>query len=94
MTALHLLSLASFLFVAGFTYRACMKGGDPRAAMAEAWLNVLAGFSINYIANLVFLPLIGAAPGLADTFFLGWLYTAVSVLRQYVIRLWFAARKA
>lgn len=96
MTALHLFSAASFLFVVAFTYRAYYAaptpGQTPRSAIVEAWTNIIIGFSLNYVANLLILPLAGFHIGPLENFMVGWIYTAVSIVRQYVIRRYFNAR--
>jgi hypothetical protein len=59
----------------------------------EAWFNVLIGFAINFIANLLILPRFGFTTlTLEVNLYLGIAYTAVSVVRSYVIRRWFNAR--
>ena len=58
----------------------------------EAWFNVLIGFSINFSANLVILPMFGFNITVADNFLIGVLYTFISVIRSYAIRRWFNAR--
>lgn len=58
----------------------------------EAWINVLIGFGINFVANLLILPLIGFHISMSQNLFIGVLYTFVSVARSYVIRRWFNAR--
>lgn len=55
-------------------------------------MNIVIGFSINYSANLLLLPLVGAHLTAANNFWLGWTYTAVSIMRQYVVRRWFNSR--
>ena len=96
MTALHLFSAASFVFVVAFTWKAYAAqpgvGQSPRSAIVEAWTNILIGFSINYVANLAILPMVGFHIGHVDNFLMGWCYTAISIVRQYVIRRWFNAR--
>ena len=96
MTLLIILGLASLAFVAVFTYRAYTAnpgaGQSPRSAILEAWMNIAVGFSINFIANFLILPLIGAHPSAAQNFWMGWIYTAVSIVRHYAIRRWFNAR--
>jgi hypothetical protein len=96
MTTLNLLGAASFAFVAWFTYRAYTRepgpGQSPRSAIIEAWMNIGVGFSINFGANFILLPLVGAHFTPGQNFALGWIYTAVSIVRQYVIRRWFNAR--
>lgn len=59
-------------------------------SLAEALINVLIGFGINFAANLVVLPLFGfAALTLQNNFLIGLIYTAISVVRSYAIRRWF-----
>lgn len=58
----------------------------------EACINVLIGFWINFCANLVILPLVGFHITLGDNFYIGLLYTVISVVRSYVIRRWFNGR--
>jgi hypothetical protein len=87
------------IFVAVFTWHAAFvqaeRGGQsPRSAIVEAWTNIAIGFSINYVVNLILLPVAfpGLSVGAATNWWLGWTYTAVSILRQYAIRRWFNAR--
>jgi hypothetical protein len=96
MTLLYGLGIASFLFVAAFTYRAYKDdtghGQTPRGAIIEAWMNICIGFSINFAANFIFLPMVGASFTALENFLLGWIYTAISIIRQYVIRRWFNSK--
>lgn len=55
----------------------------------EAWINVLIGFGINFIANLLILPMFGFHITLMDNLYIGILYTTISVVRSYAIRRWF-----
>ena len=55
----------------------------------EAWINVLIGFGINFIANLLILPMFGFHITLMDNLYIGILYTIISVVRSYAIRRWF-----
>lgn len=93
-----ILGAASMLFVAAFTWRAYTKqDGDElarREAIIEAWVNIIIGFSANFAANLLLIPLMtnGSAITAADNFFGGWVYTAISIVRQYAIRRWFHTR--
>lgn len=57
----------------------------------EALINVFIGFWINFFANLVILPLVGFHISIGQNFYIGLLYTIVSVARSYVIRRWFNA---
>ena len=89
---LTILAAGAFVFVAAFTYRTYHAGAHPRAAIIEAWTNIAIGFGINFVANLMILPLVGVTITASENFAIGWLYTAVSVLRQYAIRRWFQDR--
>jgi hypothetical protein len=57
----------------------------------EACINVLIGFWINFFANLLILPLIGFNISIAQNFYIGFLYTLISVARSYAVRRWFNA---
>lgn len=97
MTLLTTLGIASMSFTAAFTWRAYQgpdtgTGQTRRQSIIEAWANIVFGFSINYIANLLLLPLVGISPTLVENFWLGWIYTAVSIVRQFALRRWFNAR--
>lgn len=58
----------------------------------EACINVLIGFAINFVANLVILPLIGFHITVGQNLFIGVLYTVISVARSYCVRRWFNNR--
>ena len=58
----------------------------------EAVFNVLIGFGINFVGNLLILPLFGFTPSLMQNFQIGLLFTGVSVARQYIVRRWFNGR--
>ena len=62
------------------------------ASLVEAVINVLIGFAINFVANLLILPLIGFHISAGQNLFIGVLYTLISVARSYTIRRWFNAR--
>jgi len=63
-------------------------------SIVEAKTNIVIGFTINYVANLIVLPLFGIR-GLtpANNFAIGVVFTGISIARQLVIRRWFNARK-
>ncbi len=58
-------------------------------SFVEALVNVFIGFWINFLANLVILPLVGFHITLLQNAYIGVLYTVVSVARSYCIRRWF-----
>lgn len=55
-------------------------------SLIEAWINVAIGFSINLVANLVVLPLFGYQVTVGDAFGIGLVFTAISIVRSYLIR--------
>jgi hypothetical protein len=55
----------------------------------EAWANILVGFGISYAANLIVLPLFGYDITAGDAFWVGLVFTLISLARSYVIRRWF-----
>jgi hypothetical protein len=94
------LGLISIVFVVAFTWFQATRGNgsadgtpvsrggwqSPAASMWEAWTNIGIGFSVNYVANLLLLPLVGLVLTHSQNFWLGCVYTAISVVRQFVIR--------
>jgi hypothetical protein len=62
------------------------------SSLIEACTNVLIGFAINFMANMLILPLIGFHISISQNLFIGVLYTIISVARSYCIRRWFNAR--
>lgn len=61
-----------------------------KRSWGEAWSNIFIGFTINYIANIIILPLFGfntLTP--AKNFVIGVVYTVISLLRTFCIRRWF-----
>lgn len=61
-------------------------------SLIEACINVLIGFAINFVANLLILPLIDFHITTGQNLFIGALYTVISVARSYTIRRWFNGR--
>lgn len=58
-------------------------------SFVEAVLNLLLGFGINFVANILILPAFGfTSLTLWTNFKLGLVYTVVSLCRQYAIRRW------
>lgn len=65
-----------------------------KGSFAEAWLNIAVGFTINFVANMLILPLFGfGALTLFKNFQIGLLYTVISLVRSFVIRRWFNGLK-
>jgi hypothetical protein len=55
----------------------------------EASLNVLIGYLVSVLANILILPLFGYDVTIADSFAIGLAFTAVSLVRSYALRRWF-----
>ncbi len=93
MDSIEWAGLISFLFCVVFTlflshYEAPTGGQTPRESMHEAWHNILVGYPISYLGNMLVLPL--ATEGLTfwNNFLIGWVFTAISIARSYCIRRW------
>lgn len=91
--ALTGIGIASLAFTAAFTVTVARAGGGSgqsrRSSLIEAWVNIGIGFGINYAINLLVFPLVGAELSLGQNFWVGCIFTAVSVLRSYAIRRYF-----
>jgi hypothetical protein len=56
----------------------------------EAWINVLIGFGINFVANMLILPYYGfTSLDTATNFKIGVAFTVISVVRSYLVRRYF-----
>ena len=62
-------------------------------SFVEAWANIAVGFGINYAANLAVLPLFGLPVTASDAFWIGVIFTGISLARSYVLRRWFNGLK-
>ena len=61
--------------------------GQPRWQSAlETAVNIVIGYSINFVANLVVLPLFGFHITLLANIYMGIAYTGISIVRSYVLR--------
>ena len=58
-------------------------------SLIEVSINIFIGYWINFVANLVILPMFGLNVSIADNFAIGFIYTFISVARSYVVRRWF-----
>lgn len=92
MSTLTILGMASFLFVVAFTARALRlntgAGQTPRGAIIEVWVSIIVGFAFNYVANFWLIPMMhgGGSLSAVNNWWGGWVYTAISLLRQYLVR--------
>lgn len=59
----------------------------------EAWANIAVGFTINWCANMLILPLFGFHIKPLAAFNMGLIFTIISLARSYVLRRWFNGLK-
>jgi len=65
---------------------------QPRgASLAEAAANVLAGYCLAVLVQLLVFPVFGLQPTLAQNLKIGLIFTAVSLVRSYALRRLFEA---
>lgn len=62
-------------------------------SFVEAWANIAVGFTINFTANMLVLPLFGFNVTGTQAFGIGLIFTVISLARQYVLRRWFNGLK-
>jgi hypothetical protein len=62
-------------------------------SLVEALGNVAIGFGINYLGNIFILPMFGYNVTLGDAFWIGVVFTFISIARSYIIRRWFNGLK-
>lgn len=55
----------------------------------EAWANIAVGFTINWFANMLILPLFGFRVTGGQAFWIGVWFTGISLARSYILRRWF-----
>jgi len=59
-------------------------------SFAESWANIVVGFTINWTANMLILPLFGFSTLTAEKAFgIGLVFTVISLCRSYCLRRWF-----
>lgn len=67
-------------------------GGQSRLmSFVEAITNVVVGFLLSLVTQMVVFPLLGLSASLSDNLILGVIFTAVSLLRSYTLRRMFEA---
>lgn len=57
----------------------------------EACANVILGFSIAVLSNVIILPLFGLTPSLRDSTGIALVFTGISLVRSFIIRRLFNA---
>ena len=66
---------------------------SKRESMIESLTNVSIGWFISFIANMLVLPLFGYNINLTDGLLISIIFTAISVIRGYVVRRWFNSKE-
>lgn len=64
-----------------------------RQSLIETLTNVGIGWFISFIANMLVLPLFGYNINLTDGVLISIIFTAISVIRGYVVRRWFNSKE-
>lgn len=62
-------------------------------SFAEAWANIAIGFAINWTANMLVLPHFGFDVSASQAFWIGVVFTGISLIRSYILRRWFNGLK-
>ena len=68
-----------------------MNGQSKLRSVKEALTNIFVGYSFNYGANIVLLPLLwNPERPFLSAHVIGVAFTIISFMRQYIIRRWFS----
>lgn len=67
-------------------------GQTRRGSLLESLVNILVGYSINFVANLLIFPLFGWHISARENLTLGVIYTGISLVRSYGLRRLFNRR--
>ena len=62
---------------------------SKKMSFVEACTNIAIGFAINFIANMVVLPICGVSVKVNQALMIGVYFTIISLTRTYCIRRWF-----
>lgn len=68
-----------------------MKGQSKLQSFLESCVNVLIGFGVALLAQVVVFPLFGLQASLSQNLAIGGIFTGVSIVRSYFIRRGFNA---
>ena len=71
---------------ASVLYWRTRAGQSRRASFAEACVNVLVGYGVALLAQLLVFPLVGVEASMGDNLIIGACFTLVSLGRSYCIR--------
>lgn len=64
-----------------------MSGQTKKHSWMEVWSNIVIGFALNYLANLIVLPIFfGHSISYGAYFIMGLVYTVIAAVRGYFLR--------
>lgn len=63
-----------------------INGQKKSHSALEALFNTLIGFGVSMIANLLVLPCFGLKVTVSSAFWIGVIFTGISIVRSYVLR--------
>jgi hypothetical protein len=72
--------------------RPIQKGQTRRGSLLESLINIVVGYSINFIVNLLIFPLFGWQISVRENLSMGAIYTGISLARSYCLRRFFNRR--
>ena len=61
-------------------------------SLVEAMMNIAIGYGVAILSQIVIFPLFNIHISLSENLLIGLWFTAISLVRSYVIRRWFNAR--
>ena len=62
-------------------------------SFVEAWANIVVGFAINWSANMLVFPMFGFDITAGQAFWVGIIFTGISLVRSYILRRYFNGLK-
>lgn len=62
-------------------------------SFVEAWANIVVGFAINWSANMLVFPMFGFDITASQAFWVGVIFTGISLVRSYILRRYFNGLK-
>lgn len=69
-------------------------GQSKRGSLIESATNILVGFGVALLSQIIVFPLVGIhGVPLSTNLEIGAYFTAISLVRSYIIRRWFNARQ-
>ena len=66
---------------------------SKKQSLIETLTSVFVGWFISFITNMLVLPLFGYNINLTDGVLISIIFTAISVIRGYVVRRWFNSKE-